>query len=158
MVRLNQTNKHTLHNIFLMTLMALFSVISISIIAIGVGQYRTLTSRMTKNMEIRAASAYLVDTFKQHDVAGAISITELEGIPALSFSENEKQTLLLYAYDGYLRELVVSENGHTNACDGKKICKMTELLITECTNSIYCLTVTDSYGNTTPFYISQHAD
>lgn len=160
MVRLNQTNKHSLDTAFILVLLATFAITSFFVIIIGARQYHSIADRMTKNYETRTASSYLVEKFHQHDISGAVSITEIDGIPALSFAQEINQQTyhtLIYAYDGYLREITVSKDSSIQPDAGQKIIELSQFTITECTNNLYCLTLTDSTGTTTPVYISLNA-
>ena len=161
MVRLNQNSRHTLDSAFILALLAVFSITSFFVIIIGARQYHSIADRMTENYETRTAASYLVEKFHQYDVAEAVTITELDGIPAISFSQviNERSyQTLIYAYGGYLREITVSTDSLIHPESGQKIIEAAQLTITECTGNLYCLTLTDSYGTTTPVYISLNAN
>lgn len=161
MVRLNQNSRHTLDSAFILALLALFSITSFFVIMIGAKQYHSIADRMTENYETRTASSYLLEKFRQHDIAEAVTITEIDGIPAISFSQviNERSyQTLIYAYDGYLREITISEDSNIRPDAGQKVIEVAQLMITECAGNLYCLTLTDSYGTTTPVYISLNAN
>lgn len=157
MLRLNQTNKHILNTTFLLVLPALFAITAFLVIMTQTMQYYTIANRMTKNYETRTASAYLVEQFQQHDVKGTVSVTKFRGIPAILFTQENHQQTFLYVYDGYLREITVYNGSFIHPDAGTKISELTQLTITEWTDGLYCFTLTDSSGITTPVYISLNA-
>ena len=161
MVRLNRNNKHTLDTAFILALLALFSITSFFVIIIGARQYHSIADRMTENYETRTAASYLVEKFRQHDVTDSVSITELDGIPAIAFTQEingQTYQTLLYTYENYLREITISKDSTIHPDAGQKIIEAKQMVITVCTDNLYCLTLTDSYGTTTPVYISLNAN
>lgn len=157
MVRLDQTTKPALNTTFLLVLPALFAFTAFLVIFTQTLQYYSIANRMTKNYETRTASTYLIEKFQQHDVSNAVSVTKFRGIPAILFAQENNQQTFLYAYDGYLRELTIYNNSFLHPEAGTKISKLEKLMITECTDDLYCFMLTDSSGTTTPVYISLNA-
>ena len=160
MVRLNRNNSRAIDTFFILALLALFAITSFFVIIIGARQYHSIADRMTQNYETRTASSYLIEKFNQTDVAGSVSITEIEGIPAIALAQNvnnQMYTTYIYAYDGYLRETTVSEGSTITLAYGQKIIEAATLEIKACSNYLYCFTLTDTYGNTSPIYISRNA-
>lgn len=160
MVRLNRTNSHAIDTFFILALLALFAITSFFVIIIGARQYHSIADRMTENYETRTASSYLVEKFNQHDVAGSISIADIDGIPAIALTQTVGEadyTTYIYAYDGYLREITVSKNATITAASGQKIIETKALAIAACSSNLYCFTLTDTYDNTHPVYISWNA-
>ena len=160
MVRLNRSNSRTIDTFFFFSLLALFAITSFLVIVIGARQYHSIADRMTENYETRTAASYLVEKFHQHDVSGSVSIVDLDGTPAISLSQivNERSYFTyIYAYDGYLREITVSEDAMVTPASGQKIIEASSLTITACAGNLYCFTLTDTYGHTSPIYISLNA-
>ena len=115
---------------------------------------------MTENYEIRTASSYLTEKFHQNDTAGSVSITDIDGIPAIALSQRiQEQNYItyIYAYDGYLREATVSLDTAMTPAYGQKIIEVSALDIEACSSQLYCFTLTDTRGNTCPIYISWNA-
>jgi len=160
MVRLNQSDSRSIDTFFILALLTLFSITSFFVIIIGARQYHAIADHMTENYETRTAASYLVEKFRQHDSADAVSITDLEGVSAISFTQvvNEKSYhTLIYAYDGYLREITISEDSNISPDAGQKIIETAGMTIEACTSNLYCFTLTDTFGNKSPIYISLNA-
>ena len=161
MVRLNQDGRRTIDTFFIIVLLALFSITSILVIVIGAKQYHAIADRMTENYETRTAASYLVEKFRQYDSADSVSITEIEGVSAISFTQvvnGQTYHTLIYAYGGYLREITISPDSSITPDAGQKIIEIKRLAMEERANNLYYFTLTDTYGNTTPIYISLNAD
>lgn len=160
MVRLTRNNSRAIDTFFILALLALFAITSFFVIIIGARQYHSIANQMTENYETRTASSYLVEKFNQNDVAGSVSITDVEGIPAITLTQTiheQDYTTYIYAYEGYLREITVSEGTVITPASGQKIVEAAALNIKAFSNNLYCFTLTDSYGNTCPVYISWNA-
>ena len=160
MVRLNRNNSRAIDTAFILALLALFAITSFFVIIIGARQYHSIADQMTQNYETRTVSSYLVEKFNQHDEAGSVTITEIDGIPAIALTQtanSKKYTTYIYAYDGYLRETTVSEETTITPSYGQKIIEAVSLEIISCSNHLYCFTLTDTYGNACPIYISRNA-
>ena len=160
MVRLNQSDSRSIDSFFILGLLALFAITSFFVIIIGARQYHSIADRMTENYETRTAASYLIEKFHQHDSSDAVSIADLDGIPAISFTQtiNEKAYhTLIYAYEGYLREITISDDSHITPSSGQKIIETGGLSVKVCSGNLYCLYLTDTLGNTNPIYISLNA-
>lgn len=160
MVRLNRNNSRAIDTFFILALLALFAITSFFVIIIGARQYHSIANQMTENYETRTASSYLVEKFNQNDVEGSVSITDVEGIPAIALTQTiheQNYTTYIYAFDGYLREITVSQGTAITPASGQKIVEAAALDIKACSNNLYCFTLTDTYGNACPVYISWNA-
>jgi len=160
MVRLTRNNRRAIDIFFILALLALFAITSFFVIIIGARQYHSIADRMTENYETRTATSYLTEKFNQHDVTGSVSITDIDGIVAVSLTQNVSDrtyTTYIYAYDGYLREITVSAGTEITPASGQKIIEAASLSVEACSNNLYCFTLTDTYGTTCPIYISWNA-
>ena len=160
MVRLNRNNSRAIDTFFILALLALFAITSFFVIIIGARQYHSIANQMTVNYETRTASSYLVEKFNQNDVEGSVVVTDVEGIPAVALTQTireQEYTTYIYAYDGYLREVTVSADTAITPSSGQKIVEATALDIKACSNHLFCFTLTDTYGNSCPVYISWNA-
>ena len=160
MVRLNRNNSRAIDTFFILALLALFAITSFFVIIIGARQYHSIANQMTENYETRTASSYLVEKFNQNDVEGSVILADVEGNPAIALTQTiheQAYTTYIYAYEGYLREVTVSANTSVTASSGQKIVEAAALDITACSNNLYCFTITDTYGNSCPIFISWNA-
>ena len=81
---------------------------------------------MTANYETRTVSSYLEEKMNQNDVAGSVAVTSIGAFPAIALSETVNDTIYttyIYCYDGYLREITVSDGTTVLPGDGQKSLK-----------------------------------
>ena len=160
MVRLNRNNSRAIDTFFILALLALFAITSFFVIIIGARQYHSIANQMTENYETRTAASYLAEKFNQNDVEGSVMLTDVEGIPAVALTQtisSQQYTTYIYAYDGYLREVTVSAETVITPASGQKIVEASALDIIACSRNLYCFTITDTYGKSTPIFISWNA-
>ena len=157
-MRLNSTKSNALDTLFVLILLALFGTTSLFIIFIGAKQYDTIADKMTKTYEIRTATSYLNEKINWNDCNHSISITNLNGTPAITLQDTKNgvlHTTYIYTYDGYLRELSISEDKTLSLHLGEKIVKLSSLEIESYNHHLYGFTLTDHYGTICPIYISR---
>ena len=160
MVRLNRNNSRAIDTFFILALLALFAITSFFVIIIGARQYHSIANQMTENYETRTASSYLVEKFNQNDIEGSVELADIGGIPAIALAQTiheQTYTTYIYAYDGYLREVTASANATITPASGQKIVEAAGLDIKACSNNLYCFTITDTYGNACPIFVSWNA-
>ena len=141
MLELKKTPEHTIDRVFLLALLALFAATAFLVVSIGAKQYHSIADSMTANYETRTVSSYLEEKMNQNDVAGSDTI----------------YTTYIYCYDGYLREITVSDGTTVLPGDGQKIIETKALAIDMVSSNLYCFTITDTTGYTYPLYISLNA-
>ena len=91
---------------------------------------------------------------------GSVFTADLNGISAVAMTQNVNEqiyTTYLYVYDGYLRETTVSKNTLFTPESGITITELSALEIEYCSNNLFRIIVTDTFGNKTPIYISRNA-
>lgn len=160
MLELKKTPEHTIDRVFLLALLALFAATAFLVVSIGAKQYHSIADGMTANYETRTVSSYLEEKMNQNDVAGSVAVTSIGDFPAIALSETVKDTVYttyLYCYDGYLREITVSDGTAVLPEDGQKIIETKALSIDMVSSNLYCFTITDTAGDTYPLYISLNA-
>ena len=87
---------------------------------------------MTANYETRTVSSYLEEKMNQNDMAGSVAVTSIGAFPAIALSETVNDTIYttyIYCYDGYLREITVSDGTTVVPGDGQKIIETNALAI-----------------------------
>ena len=147
--------------VFALSLIILFVATSFTLVLIGAKQYRHITTTMTANYEDRTTASYLAEKIRQYDTQDALSISDLNGVPALSLTSQEgghRYITHIYYYDGYLRELVVTENSVFSLSSGQKIIEMQGFTISFLNPSLLRMEVTDTTGNKSVLYFSIHTD
>ncbi len=161
MLELKKTPEHTIDRVFLLALLALFAATAFLVVSIGAKQYHSIADSMTANYETRTVSSYLEEKMNQNDVAGSVAVTSIGAFPAIALSETVNDTIYttyIYCYDGYLREITVSDGTTVLPGDGQKIIETKRHLPLIWSARIFTAsTITDTTGYTYPLYISLNA-
>ena len=149
MLRLRERSAGNIHTVFILGLFTMFVATSFLLVLIGIKQYSHTTRMMNENYENRTASAYLTEKVRQHNNAGNISVTKLDGSPALVLSSTEDGyyfITFIYYYDGAIRELVVTQNSVYSLSSGQKIIAAQDFNVEYVSGSLIRAKITDSNG------------
>ena len=76
--------------VFVLALITLFAATSFILVLIGAKQYRFVTDVMDENYKSRTTSSYLMEKIRQNDSHNAITISDLEGVSALTLTTSEE--------------------------------------------------------------------
>ena len=145
--------------IFILILLTLFAATSFLLVLIGAKQYRFVTDVMNQNFETRTTASYLSEKIRQSDSLNAITVTTLEGIPALaitSLENNTSYTTYIYCYDGVLRELLVTEHSVFTLSGGQEIMKLHSFIPELVNPTLLSIQVTDTSSQTHTLYFTTH--
>ncbi len=146
--------------VFVMALLVLFAATACVLVLIGAKHYRSVTNDMTGNHEKRISSSYLAEKIRQNDCEDAITLCTIMETPALSIRTTEgsaSYTTYIYFYDGYLRELVVTETSVFSLAGGQPIMELQSIHFSMENEALIRTDVTDLQGNTQTMYIPLHS-
>ncbi len=103
-----QKKGHTIDTVFVICLLLLFVLSSLSVIAIGASIYKKNVAAMADNSSHRIACAYITEKVRQSDNEGNVYVKEIFGENALVLSKDidgVTYNTYIYDYDGNLMEL-----------------------------------------------------
>ena len=144
-----KSRSHQADSFFVMLLFFLFALTAFILVLIGVKQYKSTANAMNYNYEVRTATSYLREKVRQNDSDAAISVETINGTKALCLKNTINDIVyntFIYYYDGSLRELYV-QDGSSYSLD-----------MTETTDKMITVTITDTSGGTTDTYCSVNSD
>lgn len=147
--------------VFVLALITLFAATSLALVLIGAKQYRFVTNVMTENHEDRTTSSYLAEKIRQNDTAGAITVCDLKGTPALSIVSAEEDVTYItyiYFYEEALRELVVTENSVFSLSSGEAIINLQDCKLSLVNDSLIRAEVTDTKGKKQILFFPLHSN
>lgn len=160
MQKLHNTS-HRIDLIFVLALFTIFAATAFLAVLIGARQYQTTADSMNYNYEVRTASSYLEEKIRQNDTQDAISIVTLQDdvtAVALGTTENEVQCYTyIYCYDGWLRELYVTENASYALSAGQPLVELHGLSAEFAGKQLLKITFTGTDDVAYPVYLSLHA-
>lgn len=111
-------NKHIVDVLFVLALFGVFAASALMLVTLGANVYKQTVAHMDENYEERTAYAYITEKIRQNNTDGAISVEELEGAPALVFTQHVSDVeycTYLYFYDGYLKELSLRKDTYAGS-------------------------------------------
>lgn len=161
MLRLRQSNQK-IDTVFVLLLFLLFAMTATVLVIIGVKQYKITADSMNYNYEVRTASSYLTEKVRQNDCGDGISIITIEtdnnlSVDAISLSSEINDInyyTYIYYYDGYLRELFVSEDSVYSLESGLKIIELSDLSLSDEQGGIIKAVITDTNGGASTLLLS----
>ena len=145
--------------VFVLALITLFAATALTLVLIGAKQYRHVTDVMDTNFQHRTSASYLTEKIRQNDTQNAIGITTLEGtntLYILNQNETAPFTTYIYYYDGYLRELVVTESSVFTLSGGQPIMEIQNLELEFKNDSLIHAEITSMDGTIQSLYFNLH--
>lgn len=152
-----ESNTKRIDSVFVVILFLLFAITALTLVIIGVKQYRVTADSMNYNYEVRTAVSYLREKVRQNDDSSSIAITEIDGTAAI-LQENVvgdyTYCTYIYFYEGYLCELYVQSGSQFSLSNGQQIIEIGGLSLSQVSNTLISATITDTDGGTTEVCLS----
>lgn len=147
---------HIVDFLFVLSLFCVFTVSAFLIVIIGANVYRSTVEHMENTYSTRTALSYVTEKIRRHDGDGLISLTEIEGIPALAFYDNtdsEEYVTYIYSNGEALLEFTAKSDTDISPGMGKEVISVRNFSISEKEEGLFCLSAEDTAGNTTTLYV-----
>lgn len=103
---------HSIEAVFVFLLFAVFSILSMLLVFIGSDNYNSIIQAQEMNMDTRTAAAYISNKIHANDRAGAVEVTEMEGVDVLILKQERDGEIyrsLIYCYEDAIREALTYE-------------------------------------------------
>ncbi len=125
--------RHVIDMFFVITLLFLFVLSALMLIALGSSIYSRSVSVMQDNYDSRTAYAYITEKLRQYDSTGSISSADFHNQEALRIESNIEDTdyvTYLYEYEGFLMELIArADAGDIPPEQGQKIMEIDSMSV-----------------------------
>ena len=147
-----------IHILFLIALFGAFLISTLFIVLFGARIYNKIVNDTDQSFFSRTTLSYVTEKIRQHDEHGSVSIfrqdnPELSGLVLTQeINENQYHTYF-YPYDGYLKEITVSEATSFNPAFGNNIVPISSFLV-EKSNGLYHFVLTDNDSHPVEFYVT----
>lgn len=157
--------------LFVLAVFGVFTVCALVLVTIGSEIYRHTVDEMSRNYETRTAIAYIAEKIRQNDgllsdssadVNNKISISTLEGIPALQITQEvngDNYLTYLYLHNGFLKELYIRSDtdlGGNILAAGQDIIKLSDFRMTQINDNLLEIELITHSGKTHRMYASLH--
>lgn len=161
MLRLDNRRSTKIDGVFVIALFTMFAVTAFLLILIGAKQYQNTANTMDANYETRTISSYLTEKLRQNDTSGTITITEIDGTPALALKTIENDisyVTYIYYYENALREIVVNESSVFSLETGQEIIKTGGFEADLISDNLLKITITTNENQKHMLYLTLHGN
>ena len=154
--------KHIVDILFVLALFLVFTLSTLTLVLFGANIYQNTVNSMEDNYNARTVCSYISEKFRSNDSAGDISVGSIDGQPSLILNQeinDASYSTYIYEYDGYLRELFVSDSvtlGAEVLNAGNKLCPIDKFEVSECAEGLNPVKITVSLpdGDIESIYLS----
>ena len=147
---------HSVDILFTLSLFFVFTVSAFLIVLIGADVYQSTAVQLEDTYSTRTSAAYVTEKIRQHDSAGCISLTDLDGRPALLLTDNISGTVYetyIYSDGDYVCELLVRQGTTLSSDMGQQVLRVDDFSITDRGDGFLELTALDDYGQSYSFLL-----
>ena len=140
---------HVTDVLFILALFCVFAASSLMVVVIGANVYKNTVTRMNQNFDTRASITYVSNKIRQNDSAQAVSLQEIEGVPALVLEreiEGGAYRTWIYHNDGALREVFTHADNPVKLSDGQSIMKVEQFWFEQLESNLLRITSIDESG------------
>lgn len=144
-----RSQTHAADFLFTLSLFCVFAASAFIVILIGAHVYKNTVTEMQNTYSTRTALSYTVEKIRQHDTAGHIFLTELDGCDALLLKDNidgNVYNTYIYSDGSALYELVVGEDTAPSKDMGEKIIEVKNFAITDKGDGFFYFSAEDMSG------------
>lgn len=155
-----QQEHHIIDILFVIALFCIFALSAVFLITIGASVYGKTVSHMEENFNRRTSFAYVTEKIRQADQDGAVCVGEFDGLPAILITEttaNTRYITYLYAYHGFLKELMVREDTPLSPAAGQDILSVTEFSFEKVDDKLFAFTIATDEENSCRLYVSERS-
>lgn len=157
----NKNNKHVVDIIFVLALFCVFAACALMLVTLGAGIYKRTLNEMEANYSSRTAFAYVTEKLRQYDSEGGLSLTDLNGTPAVLLTQEiNGETYFTFLYldsDGYLKELFVKKGtslGSGTLAAGQKILELSDFQAQQLSDSLFHFSMVSKDKETMTLYVT----
>ena len=116
---------HAISGAFVFLLLGVFAVFSTLLVLLCAQAYRNTVDQTGLHGEARIMQAFVRNTLRAEDAAGAIGVQDENGVTALTITESyggDEYIRYIYCYDGVLRDLFIAASSEFRPEAGEEIC------------------------------------
>ena len=153
----NGERKHMVDILFVLTLFFVFALSALTLVVLGANVYRSTVDHMDESFTDRTSYAYVTQKLRQNDEAGALSVGDFGGSSACIITQEINNTIYntyIYAYDGYLCELLARADMDMGPEDGTRILELEDFKIEQITPKLSRIHLSFIDGEEMNVYVS----
>lgn len=151
-----RSRSHVTDMLFTLGLFCIFAAAAFILVMIGIQVYQRTVEQMQDTYSTRTAISYVAEKVRQHDVAGGVELTELEGVPALRLTDSlngEDYDTYIYSDGGYLCELTVRQGAEPALSLGERILQVKDFSVEDAGGGFLAFSASSSDGGSLRFLL-----
>ena len=148
---------HAISGAFVFLLLGMFALFSTLLVLLCAQAYRNTVDQTAAHRDARIIQSFMRNTLRAEDAAQAIGFTTVDGIDALTVSndyDGETYIRYFYCYEGVLCDLFISENADFYPEWGQTICDITSFAA-KVEDNMVTVDIVDAAGRPYTFSIAQ---
>ena len=150
-------NGHAISGTFVFMLLGIFAVISTLLVLLCAQAYRNTVDQTAAHRDQRILQSFIRNTLRGEDAENAFGAMEIDGINALTITEDydgEVYVRYLYCYEGVLRDLFIGADDAFHPEFGEEICPAGSFAAS-LSDGLVTVEMTDTEGRPYTFSIAQ---
>lgn len=128
-MELSKKKSTSIDIIFVMTLFAIFTILSSLVIVIGINVYKNISDNQKDNNQIRTTLTYIVNKVRANDEEAKIYIENKDNVDVLVFESDMDGTAiqnLIFFHNGELKEATIAKGDDFDLTFGDVVIKTKE--------------------------------
>ncbi len=139
-MKIHGHSRHTVDILFPLAVLLVFAVSAFAVLILSAHIYAAQIEHSAISAE-QIPVAYLREKLQQNDVAGSITVGELDGENCLIIhSDSDGTATYIYESDGSLKELTARDGVEVHAADGREIGKLDDFDMEEIMPGLFRIT------------------
>ena len=149
--------RHTIDRVFALALFCAFAASVLMVLIIGAGVYKNTVKSMEDRYTERTCLSYIASKVHHYDVSGGVYLQRFGDGQALTLEENLEGTdyiTLIYAHEGYVKELFMEKGLDLSPEDGEIVIEDTGLELQQAADNLIKVSCKGEDGRNNSMYIS----
>lgn len=166
MIMRKSSQKHSIENVFVLVLFAIFAMTIVAVLALGANQYKSLVERDNNSYNQRIITSYVSAQIRGYDRTDAVKVggfsspdveDEVDTLHLFDEVDGIRYDLRIYYYKGKIYELFASEEADMKPEDGVAVMDAKGLSF-EKKGSLIRIQSQDSEGRKSESYVSLRSE
>lgn len=159
-----EPGRHIVDVLFVLALFGVFAASALMLVTLGANIYKHTVASMNGSFTERTAYSYITEKIRQNDTFDAVTVGELDGVPALVLTERmdeQEYCTYLYYYDGHLKELYIRKDtfaGTDILSAGQNIIALSSFSVEESADGLIKLILDTGTGSPLTLYAALRSD
>ena len=154
---MNEKRNNSVQIFCIMILFAMLSLSALALVAGSIKSYKNVSINAQNSSQLRASLSYVTNKIRTFDKNGAVQIKSINGTDTLVITavyDGDLYEMLLYFYDGYLKEQFILKGEKLDMAGGNSIAKIKSFTMDKETDSLFHFVALTENGDSAQAYIN----